>query len=112
MKKQSILLFKVCDLACEGELACGCLFVCLSELEQKAPTKQKLASLVKMVGNWRKDVMIWSSEKNLLKLAHIELELAEIRKALGGHAEEDPFNPAVVEPRGRWQLFSLQPCTC
>ncbi|RXW17371.1 hypothetical protein EST38_g8476 [Candolleomyces aberdarensis] len=69
------------------------------ELEKRTPTKQKLASLVKMVANWRKDIMIWNSEENLLKLAYIDLELADIRKALGGVAEDDPFNPVLVKKR-------------
>jgi hypothetical protein len=60
-----------------------------------------------MVGNWQKDVMIWSSEEDLLKLAHIKLELTETRKALGGPAEEDPFNPPGVKQRGRQQQLSL-----
>ncbi|KAJ2911463.1 hypothetical protein MD484_g8951, partial [Candolleomyces efflorescens] len=69
------------------------------ELEKEPPTKARVASLVKMVANWRKDVVIWSSEENLLKLAHMELELADIRKALGGRADDDPFNPPVVKKK-------------
>ncbi|RXW13670.1 hypothetical protein EST38_g12186 [Candolleomyces aberdarensis] len=78
----------------------GAIDAAFQELEKGAPTKQKVTSLVKMVANWRKDVMIWNSEENLLKLAHMELELGDIRKALGGKAEEDLFNPVVVRKKG------------
>ncbi|KAJ2932839.1 hypothetical protein H1R20_g4266, partial [Candolleomyces eurysporus] len=78
----------------------GAIDAAFQELEKEAPTKHKVTSLVKMVANWRKDVMLWNSEENLLKLAHMELELGDIRKALGGRVEEDLFNPVVVRKRG------------
>ncbi|KAJ2926192.1 hypothetical protein H1R20_g10908, partial [Candolleomyces eurysporus] len=71
--------------------------VAFTELEKATPTKQKLASLVKLVPNWRKDIMIWNSKENLVKLAYVDLKPANIRKALGGVAEDDPFNPVLVK---------------
>ncbi|RXW13439.1 hypothetical protein EST38_g12414 [Candolleomyces aberdarensis] len=40
--------------------------------------------------------MIWNSEENLLKPAHMKLD---IRKALGGRVKEDFFNPIVIRKR-------------
>lgn len=53
-----------------------------------------MSELLKLVGHWRKDIMIWDSQENLLRLAYVEVELQEIRKALGAFIEEDPVSLA------------------
>lgn len=46
--------------------------------------------------------MIWDSQDNLLRLAYVEVELSEIRKALGGFIAEDAVTLAnSVTPTSR-----------
>lgn len=72
-----------------------------SGLASTPPTTSVIAELVKLVSLWRKDILIYDSQDNLLRLAYVEVELQEIRKALGAFVEEDPVaNANALVPAG------------
>lgn len=89
-------------------IACHIVLTFLADCSGGSVTKKQLAPLIRLINNWKRDVLMCPTEDNLKKLEHTESELVNIQVALGGMVETDPFSDRPTL-KGKCYIRCLQP---